>query len=83
MEKDQTVEIETIQEKTTRIEIEIEGTVETTTEIKEVEMIAEIEIDIEIGLTQSMKEIEERTNKDLEQVKDTLTTMNSVTTVTE
>ena len=30
-----------------------------------------------------MKEIEERTNKDLEQVKDTLTTMNFVTTVTE
>ena len=30
-----------------------------------------------------MKKIEERINKDLEQVKDTLTTMNSVTTVTE
>ena len=30
-----------------------------------------------------MKEIEERINKDLEQVKDTLTRMNFVTTVTE
>ena len=30
-----------------------------------------------------MKDIEERTNKGLEQVKDTLTTMNFVTTVTE
>ena len=30
-----------------------------------------------------MKEIGERINKDLEQVKDTLTAMNSVTTVTE
>ena len=30
-----------------------------------------------------MKEIEERTNKELEKVKDTLTRMNSVTTVTE
>ena len=30
-----------------------------------------------------MKEIEERINKDLEQVKDTLTAMNFVTTVTE
>ena len=50
-EKDQIVEIETIQEIITRIEIRIEGTVETTTEIKEVEMTAEREIDIEIGLT--------------------------------
>ena len=30
-----------------------------------------------------MEEIEERINKDLEQVKDTLTRMNSATTVTE
>ena len=81
-EIDQTVEIETIQEITTRIEIKIEGTVETTTEIK-VEMAAEIEIDIEIGLTQEMKKIEERISKDLEKVKDTLTIMNFVTTVTE
>ena len=43
----------------------------------------EVEIDIEIGLTQEMKKIEEGINKDLEKVKDTLTTMNSVTTVTE
>ena len=41
-EIDQTVEIETIQEITTRIEIEIEGTVETTAGIK-VEMTAERE----------------------------------------
>ena len=49
--KDQIVEIETIQEIIIRIEIRIEGTIETTTEIKEVEMPAEREIDIEIGLT--------------------------------
>ena len=46
-------------------------------------MTAEIEIDIEIGLTQEMKEIEERINKDLEEVKDTLTRMNFVITMTE
>ena len=44
--------------------------VETITEI-EVEMT--VEINIEIGLTQEMGEIKERINKDLEQVKDTLT----------
>ena len=41
MEKDKTVEIETIQEITTSIKIKREGTVETTMEIK-------VEIDIEI-----------------------------------
>ena len=61
---------------TTGIELEIEGTVKTTTGIK-VEMTAEIEIDIEIGLTQEMKKIEEGINKDLEQVKDTWTRMTS------
>ena len=82
LEKDQTVEIETFQEITTKIEIEIEGTGETITKMK-VEMTAEIEIDIEIDLTQEMKEIGERIIEDLEKVKDTLTRMNSVTTVTE
>ena len=42
-----------------------------------------VEIEIEIELTQEMGEIEEIINKYLEQVKDTLTRMNSVTTVTE
>ena len=72
--------IETIQEKIIRIEIEIEMTVETITGI-EVEVTVEIEI--EINLTQEMEEMEEEINKDLEQVKETLTKMNSVTTVTE
>ena len=39
-----------------------------------------VEMEIEIDLTQEM---EEEINKDLEQVKDTLTRMHSVTTVTE
>ena len=80
--KGQTVEIETIQEITTRIEIEIEGTVETTPTTSRiiVEMTVEIEIDIKIGLIQEMEKIEEN-SKDLEQVKDNLANMNSVTTV--
>ena len=75
IEIDQKVEVGTIQVTITEIETEIEGTVETITGI-EVEMTVEIEID----LTQEM---EEEINKDLEQVKDTLTRMPSVTTMTE
>ena len=61
------IEIEETVEMITRIEAEIEGTVEIYTEV-------------EIDLTQ---EIAEEINKNLDQVKDTLTTMDSVTTVTE
>ena len=66
-----------IQETITEIETEIEGTVEPITGI-EVEMTVEIEIGIDL-----IQEMEEEINKDLEQVKDTLTRMNSVTIVTE
>ena len=44
------------------------------------EMTVEIDTEVEIDLTQEM---EEEINKDLDQVKDTLTRMNSVTTVRE
>ena len=40
-------------------------------------------IEIEVGLTLDMEEVKEENTKDLKQVKDTLTGMNSVTTVTE
>ena len=65
------VEAETIQEKITGTEAEIEETVETT---------VEIEVEVEIGLTQEM---EEEINKDSDQVKDTLTRMTSVTSATK
>ena len=76
--RDQTVEIGTIQEITTGIEIEKE--VDTMIKLK-IEITAEI--NIELGLTQEMEEIEKETSKDLEKVTDTLTRLNSVTTVTE
>ena len=61
----------------TRIEIEIEigMTVETIQQTT-------TGIEIEVSLTLDMEEVEEENIKDLEQVKETLTGMNSAITVT-
>ena len=72
----QTVGEETIQETIKITGTEIERTVENITKI-EVEKTVEVEIGID--LIQEMEEL----NIDLEQVKDTLTRMNSATTVTK
>ena len=72
-EIDPTAEVETIQETTTEVEIEI-----TTIgiEVEIVETIVELEIEAEIDLIPEKEE----TNQDLDQVKDTLTGMNSAIT---
>ena len=77
IEIDPTVGVETIQETTTEMEIEI-----TTTgiEVEIVETIVEIEVEVEKDL---IPEKEEETNQDLDQVKDTLTEMNSAITATD
>ena len=59
----------------TEIEIEIGMTVETIQQTT-------TGIEIEVSLTLDMEEVEEENIKDLEQVKETLTGMNSVITVT-
>ena len=76
-EIDPTAEVETIQETTTEVEIEI-----TTIgiEVEIVETIVEIEAEVEIDL---IPEKEEETNQDLDQVKDTLTEMNFAITATD
>ena len=82
---DPTVEIDTIQETGTGIEVGIEEIIEAgigiEVEIGEiVETTQEIEVEVEIGQT---LEKEEEINQDQDQVKDTLTEMISATTVIE
>ena len=81
----QTAEVEITQGITIGIEAGIEETTEITigteVEIGEIaERTVEIEVEVETGL---IPEMEEETNQDLDQVKDTLTRINSVTTATE
>ena len=78
-EIDPTAEVETIQETTTEVEIEI-TTIGIEVEIVETIVEIEIEAEVEIDL---IPEKEEETNQDLDQVKDTLTGMNSAITATD
>ena len=81
IEIDQTVGIEMIQETDTEIKTEVEIGVETEVETEvEIEGIVETIAETEEGQTQGKVEA---TNRDLVQVKDTLTKKISVNTVTE
>ena len=78
-EIDLIAEAETTQETTTGIEVET--TTETEVQREErVETTVEIEAEVETGL---IHEMGEEINQDLDQVKDTLKRMSSVTTATE